>query len=77
MTYTTVYHISGMTCEHCVRAVQEELGALAGVQAVDVELVTGGTSAVTVTSSMALSEQQVSAAVDEAGYVLVSSPVER
>ena len=38
MTSTT-YHVTGMTCEHCVKAVTEELTELPGVSAVTVTLV--------------------------------------
>jgi copper chaperone len=69
------YAVTGMTCEHCVRAVQDELGALDGVDNVAVELVPGGTSAVTVTSSQPLADEQVAAALDEAGdYHLAGAP---
>ena len=64
---TTTYSVAGMTCEHCVRAVSAELGAIDGVTAVDVELVTGS---VRVTSRTPLDEPAVRAAVDEAGYEL-------
>ena len=47
---TTTYDVTGLTCEHCVRAVTSELGGLPGVQDVQVELVPDGTSQVTVTS---------------------------
>lgn len=67
---TATYTVSGMTCEHCVRAVNDELGALDGVTAVAVDLVPGGMSAVTVTSDLPLSAAQVADAVDEAGYVV-------
>ena len=70
---TTTYTVDGMTCEHCVRAVTDELGALPGVQSVDVALVTGGTSTVRVDSDAPLDEAAVAAAVDEAGYTLVGS----
>jgi copper chaperone CopZ len=60
-----------MTCEHCVRAVNEELSALSGVTAVDIDLVPAGASTVTVTSDSPLTDAQVAAAVDEAGYELV------
>ena len=71
MTATT-YGVTGMTCEHCVRAVSEELSRLGGVTAVTVDLVPGGESTVTVTSAVPLAEQAVSAALDEAGeYRLV------
>ena len=71
MTSAT-YQVTGMTCEHCVRAVTEELKNLGGVSDVAVDLVPGGLSTVTVTSGAALTEQQVAAALDEAGeYQLV------
>ena len=66
MTSTT-YQVTGMTCEHCVRAVTGELAGLPGVGAVTVTLVPGGTSAVTVTSAAPLSAEQVTDALDEAG----------
>jgi copper chaperone len=66
MTSTT-YQVTGMTCEHCVRAVADEVGSLDGVTAVSVDLVTGGTSAVTVTSDCPLSVQSLATALDEAG----------
>jgi copper ion binding protein len=64
-----VYTVSGMTCGHCVKSVTEEVSAIAGVSAVEVELATGQ---VTVTSAAPLSETDVKAAVDEAGYQLVA-----
>jgi copper chaperone CopZ len=67
---TATYHVTGMTCGHCVTAVTEELSALDGVTGVDVALVAGGTSTVTVTSDAPLRADTVRAAVDEAGYEL-------
>jgi copper chaperone len=32
------YSVAGMTCQHCVAAVSEHVGALAGVSGVDVGL---------------------------------------
>ena len=73
MTSTT-YQVTGMTCEHCVHAVTEELGSLSGVTAVTVELVPAGNSAVTVTSDTPLVRAAVAAALDEAGdYQLAGS----
>lgn len=69
MSVSTTYTVSGMTCEHCVASVTEELSELAGVSKVDVELANG---AVTVTSDHELGADQVRAAVTEAGYQLVS-----
>jgi copper chaperone CopZ len=65
------FKVNGMTCAHCVSAVTEEVCALPGVESVHVDLVAGGTSTVTVTSSAPLEESAVAAAVDEAGYELV------
>ena len=67
---THTYRVTGMTCEHCVQAVTEELTALDGVTAVTIDLAAGGTSAVTVHSSAPLDQADVAEAVDEAGYVL-------
>lgn len=68
MSTTVTYQVSGMTCGHCVQSVSREVGALAGVEAVDVDLASG---AVTVTSGRPLDTEAVRAAVDEAGYELV------
>jgi len=73
MTSAT-YQVTGMTCEHCVRAVTGELRALDGVGGVTVELVPGGSSAVTVTSEAPRPAGAVAAALDEAGdYRLAAS----
>lgn len=71
MSHEVTVRISGMTCEHCVTAVREELGELAGVTHVDVELVKGGESLATITSDEPLTGQAISEAVDEAGYEVV------
>jgi copper chaperone len=70
-TIIATYCVSGMTCSHCVAAVTEEVGGLDGVSAVEVDLITGGVSLVTVTSAGPLPMDAVRGAVDEAGYVLV------
>jgi copper chaperone len=64
---SATYRVTGMTCEHCVRAVSGELKALGGVSDVAVDLVPGGVSAVTVTSDGPLTRQAVAEALDEAG----------
>ena len=66
MTSAT-YQVTGMTCEHCVRAVTEELENLNGVREVTVQLVPEGSSAVVVTSEEPLPADAVAAALDEAG----------
>jgi copper chaperone CopZ len=67
---TSTWTVTGITCEHCVAAVTEEVGAVPGVTRVEVDLVTG---ALTVTSAAALDESAVAAAVDEAGYRLTGA----
>ena len=64
------YAVRGMTCDHCVVAVTEEVSALSGVITVDIELVMNGNSRVTVASEHPLDANLVRAAVDEAGYEL-------
>jgi copper ion binding protein len=65
--HTSTYTVTGMSCEHCVASVTEEIGELAGVAGVDVDLATG---VVTVTSTEELARERVGAAVEEAGYEL-------
>jgi copper chaperone CopZ len=72
-TISTDYLVTGMTCAHCVASITEEVGAINSVDAVSVELVNGGASVVTVTSATPVSDEQIRAAVTEAGYTLVSS----
>lgn len=67
---TTTYTVTGMSCEHCVASVTEEMSELAGVTDVAVELETGK---VTVTSDEPLTTEAVRAAVDEAGYQLADA----
>jgi copper chaperone len=67
MTHTSEYVVTGMTCAHCVASVSEEVGEIAGVTGVRIDLPTGG---VTVTSDRPLTRAEVGAAVDEAGYHL-------
>jgi len=65
--FRTTVTVVGMTCGHCTSAVSSELAAIAGVQDVDVTLVSG---AVTVASERQLSRAELAAAVAEAGYGL-------
>ena len=60
-----IYPVTGMTCEHCVRAVTQELERLAGVSRVSVDLATGRA---TLASDRPLDPGAVAAAVEEAGY---------
>lgn len=63
------YRVKGMTCGHCVAAVTQELSKLDGVSGVEVDLATGR---VTVETAQPLASDAVAAAVDEAGYEVVT-----
>lgn len=67
---TRTLGVRGMTCGHCVGAVTGELSRLEGVRAVDVALVAGGVSTVTLTSRGPLSAGDLAGAVANAGYEL-------
>lgn len=64
---TTTYGVDGMTCGHCAQAVTAEVTKLPGAQAVHVDL---AANSVSVDWSDPLSESEVRAAIEEAGYVL-------
>ncbi|GAA1869909.1 heavy metal-associated domain-containing protein [Pseudonocardia ailaonensis] len=66
--FRTTVTVTGMTCGHCTASVQEEVGEIAGVRAVEVDLASG---AVTITADRALGRGEIEAAVSEAGYTLV------
>ena len=63
---TTTYDVTGMTCGHCAQAVTSEVQTIQGVSAVRVDVATG---TVTVEGD-GFTDEQVAAAVDEAGYAL-------
>jgi copper chaperone CopZ len=63
MSQTREYTVNGMTCHHCVLSVTEEVGELAGVERVDVDLASGRLVVLGEVDDAA-----VRAAVDEAGY---------
>lgn len=70
MSETNTYTVTGMTCDHCVASVHEEVGEVPGVSDVDVDLASGR---VVVTSESPLDDAAVRAAVEEAGYKLEGS----
>ena len=59
------YIVTGMVCQHCVSAVTQEVEAIEGVTAVQVDLATG---LVSVSSNGPVDRAAVHAAVGEAGY---------
>ena len=72
MSTTQRFQATGLTCGHCARAVSEELVALEGVLDAQVEVVSGGQSVLTVVAERDLTDDEVTAALVEAGdYELV------
>ncbi|MEN3533951.1 heavy-metal-associated domain-containing protein [Microbispora sp. ZYX-F-249] len=62
---TSTYTVTGMTCGHCVSSVSEEVGAVAGVTDVTVDLASG---LLTVETDGGADDAAIVAAVREAGY---------
>jgi copper chaperone len=65
MSTTTTITVDGMTCGHCVNAVQTEVGKLDGVTDVSVDLASGQ---VTIVADEAPDAGALREAVEEAGY---------
>ncbi|WP_103384348.1 heavy-metal-associated domain-containing protein [Pseudonocardia dioxanivorans] len=66
----STYTVTGMTCDHCVASVREEIGELSGVRKVAVDLPTG---LVTVTTDAPVDDADIRAAVEDAGYQLTTT----
>jgi copper chaperone len=69
MSTTSEYVVTGMTCSHCVNAVTEEVGEIAGVTGVTVDLASGS---LTVVSDADVPFTEVERAVEEAGYTVTT-----
>ena len=69
--HTAAYTVKGMTCEHCVRSVTEEVSEVAGVTGVEVDLATG---LLTVAGEGPIDPARIAAAVQDAGYEVVNQP---
>lgn len=61
------FQVDGMTCAHCAAAVTREVTGIDGVDDVAVDVAAGR---VAVTVSKDVSEQAISDAITEAGYIL-------
>jgi copper chaperone len=58
------YRVPGMHCEHCVAALENEIGSVPGVDWVEADL---ATKLVTVRGEQ-LADERLRAAIDDAGY---------
>ncbi len=70
MSSTITYTVAGMTCNHCVSSVTEEVGKIPGVVDVQVDL---GSGSVSIASEAPIDDSAVKDAVEEAGYELVTT----
>ena len=61
---TLSYSVPGMSCEHCKRAVTEEVARVTGVDAVDVDLDTK----LVLVHGASLDDAALRRAIEEAGY---------
>jgi copper ion binding protein len=68
---TRTYTVKGLTCEHCVRSVTEEVSAVDGVSGVEVDLASGR---VTVAGDRPVDDEAVRAAIEVAGYEVLDRP---
>ena len=66
----SVITVTGMTCEHCEKAVRTEISAIPGVSQVAVDLASGE---VEILAEPAPDLAALRAAVEEAGYRLAES----
>lgn len=65
----TTYTVAGMSCDHCARAVTDEVSGLPGVTRVDVDVAAGH---VRMIGEQPLDQASVRAAVEAAGYEVTS-----
>lgn len=67
---STKFNVAGMTCNHCVKMLQQALGGMPGINTLDVQLTPGGKSGtVAVTYDAArVSVAQIAAAIEDQGY---------
>ncbi|MHA7275791.1 heavy-metal-associated domain-containing protein [Arthrobacter sp. Hz1] len=64
------YDVAGLTCGSCASRVTSAVEVIEGVTDVEIDLVSGGTSTVTVLSNEPVPAAFVRAAVEQAGYRL-------
>jgi copper chaperone len=63
------YSVPGMTCEHCRAAIVNEVSAVVGVETVEVDL----EGKLVSVRGQGISDEEVRAAIDEAGYDIVDT----
>ncbi len=69
MSTRTTHTVVGMTCDHCVASVRNEVAGITGVTNIDVDLATGE---VVVESAEPIDDDVFTEAIREAGYEVAS-----
>jgi copper chaperone len=64
------YSVPGITCEHCRTAISNEVGAVAGVETVEVDL----DRKLVAVRGHSLVDERLRAAIDDAGYDVEGEP---
>lgn len=64
----STYTVEGMSCDHCARSVAEEVAEVGGVDDARVDLTSGRLTV----AGTGYSDADVAAAVEEAGYKVVT-----
>ncbi|MDR0841484.1 MAG: copper ion binding protein [Christensenellaceae bacterium] len=67
---TTVLRVEGMSCEHCVRAVTNAVGALPGVERVQVDL--AGKTVTVAHDAAQCPVERIAAEIDDQGYEVIA-----
>ena len=70
MKHTTL-KVQGMTCQHCVKAIEKSVGKLAGVNEVAVNLANGQVDVHM--DERKVSEAELRAAIENAGYQVMDT----
>jgi len=64
------YQVPEISCEHCVRAITNELTSVPGVEVVNIDI---PTKVVTVRHAETVTDEQIVATIAEAGYEVATS----
>lgn len=64
----TILNVDGMSCEHCAKAVKSAVGALAGVQNIDVNL---KNKTVEITHNESANIEKFKEEIEEQGYEII------
>ncbi|MCX2727906.1 heavy-metal-associated domain-containing protein [Thermomicrobium sp. 4228-Ro] len=64
---TRVYRVPDVSCQHCIRAITEELRKIEGIQDIEVDLTS---KTVRVVSEETVPDERIRSGIEEAGYTI-------